>query len=91
MGISTYMSYCGAQIFEAIGLNRALIDKYFRGTSSNVEGIGIFEVAEEAIRMHKQAFGNDPVLTNMLDEVPRKYLSINARLSPIASNICAPQ
>ena len=67
MGISTYMSYCGAQIFEAIGLNRALIDKYFRGTPSNVEGIGIFEVAEEAIRMHKQAFGNDPVLTNMLD------------------------
>jgi glutamate synthase (NADPH/NADH) large chain len=67
MGISTYMSYCGAQIFEAIGLNRALIDKYFRGTPSNVEGIGIFEVAEEAIRMHQQAFGNDPVLTNMLD------------------------
>jgi len=67
MGISTYMSYCGAQIFEAIGLNRALIDKYFRGTPSNVEGIGIFEVAEEAIRLHKQAFGNDPVLTSMLD------------------------
>ncbi len=67
MGISTYMSYCGAQIFEAIGLNRALIDKYFRGTPSNVEGIGIFEVAEEALRMHKQAFGNDPVLATMLD------------------------
>ena len=67
MGISTYMSYCGAQIFEAIGLNRGLIDKYFRGTPSNVEGIGIFEVAEEALRMHQQAFGNDPVLTTMLD------------------------
>ena len=67
MGISTYMSYCGAQIFEAIGLNRALIYKYFRGTPSNVEGIGIFEVAEEAIRLHKQAFGQDPVLTSMLD------------------------
>ena len=67
MGISTYMSYCGAQIFEAIGLNRALIDKYFRGTPSNVEGIGIFEVAEEALRMHQQAFGNDPVLATMLD------------------------
>ncbi|MFA9440979.1 glutamate synthase-related protein [Uliginosibacterium sp. sgz301328] len=67
MGISTYMSYCGAQIFEAIGLNRELIDKYFRGTPSNVEGIGIFEVAEEAIRLHKLAFGHNPVLANALD------------------------
>jgi glutamate synthase (NADPH/NADH) large chain len=67
MGISTYMSYCGAQIFEAIGLNRALIDKYFTGTPSNVEGIGLFDVAEEAIRAHTLAFGNDPVLQNMLD------------------------
>ena len=67
MGISTYMSYCGAQIFEAIGLNRALVDKYFTGTPSNVEGIGLFEVAEEAIRLHAQAFGKDPVLETMLD------------------------
>ncbi|MEO8408924.1 MAG: glutamate synthase central domain-containing protein, partial [Oxalobacteraceae bacterium] len=67
MGISTYMSYCGAQIFEAIGLNKSLVDKYFRGTASNVEGIGVFEVAEEALRLHHQAFGNDPVLANALD------------------------
>ncbi|SFO00547.1 glutamate synthase (NADPH/NADH) large chain [Formivibrio citricus] len=67
MGISTYMSYCGAQIFEAIGLNKALVDKYFRGTPSKVEGIGIFEVAEEAIRLHKDAFGKSPVLAGMLD------------------------
>lgn len=67
MGISTYMSYCGAQIFEAIGLNRALVDKYFSGTPSNVEGVGLFEVAEEAIRLHAQAFSADPVLSNMLD------------------------
>jgi glutamate synthase (NADPH/NADH) large chain len=67
MGISTYMSYCGAQIFEAIGLNRALVDKYFKGTASNVEGIGVFEVAEEALRLHRLAFGNDPVLANALD------------------------
>ncbi|HQQ74078.1 MAG TPA: glutamate synthase-related protein [Pseudomonadales bacterium] len=67
MGISTYMSYCGAQIFEAIGLNRALVDKYFSGTPSNVEGVGLFEVAEEAIRLHAQAFSADPVLINMLD------------------------
>ena len=67
MGISTYMSYCGAQIFEAIGLNKELIDKYFRGTPTQVGGIGVFEVAEEAIRNHKAAFGNDPVLANMLE------------------------
>ena len=67
MGISTYMSYCGAQIFEAIGLSRPLVDKYFTGTPSNVGGIGIFEVAEEAIRLHRAAFGNDPTLAGMLD------------------------
>ncbi|MGE5451401.1 MAG: glutamate synthase-related protein [Acidobacteriota bacterium] len=67
MGISTYMSYCGAQIFEAIGLNKELIDKYFRGTPTQVGGIGVFEVAEESIRNHKAAFGTDPVLANMLD------------------------
>ena len=67
MGISTYMSYCGAQIFEAIGLSRALIDKYFTGTASMVEGIGVFDVAEEAIRQHRAAFGDDPVLINALD------------------------
>ena len=67
MGISTYMSYTGAQIFEAVGLSRALVDKYFTGTTSNVEGIGVFEVAEEAIRIHKAAFGKDPVLAGALD------------------------
>src|SRR5476649_2197461 len=67
MGISTYMSYCGAQIFEAIGLNKSLVDKYFKGTASNVEGIGVFEVAEEALRLHNLAFGNDPLLASNLD------------------------
>ncbi|NKE66473.1 glutamate synthase subunit alpha [Ramlibacter sp. RBP-2] len=67
MGVSTYMSYCGAQLFEAIGLNSDTVDKYFTGTASRVEGIGVFEIAEEAIRMHRAAFGNDPVLATMLD------------------------
>ena len=67
MGISTYMSYCGAQIFEAIGLSKTLVDKYFKGTASNVEGIGVFEVAEEALRLHTAAFSADPVLANALD------------------------
>src|SRR6476659_4283334 len=67
MGVSTYMSYCGAQLFEAIGLNSDTIAKYFTGTSSRVEGIGVFQIAEEAIRMHRAAFGDDPILANMLD------------------------
>ena len=67
MGISTYMSYTGAQIFEAIGLQKAFVEKYFTGTPSNVEGIGLFDVAEEAIRLHDAAFSADPVLADMLD------------------------
>ncbi|MDP2095477.1 MAG: glutamate synthase central domain-containing protein, partial [Hydrogenophaga sp.] len=67
MGVSTYMSYCGAQLFEAIGLNSDTVNKYFTGTASRVGGIGVFEIAEEAIRMHKAAFGDDPVLEAMLD------------------------
>jgi glutamate synthase (NADPH/NADH) large chain len=68
MGISTYMSYTGAQIFEAVGLKREMVDRYFSGTASSVEGIGLFEVAEEAIRIHRAAFDpDDPVLANALD------------------------
>jgi glutamate synthase (NADPH/NADH) large chain len=67
MGISTYQSYCGAQIFEAVGLQKAFVEKYFTGTASNVEGIGLFEVAEEAARLHALAFGDDPLLKNALD------------------------
>jgi glutamate synthase (NADPH/NADH) large chain len=67
MGVSTYMSYCGSQLFEAIGLNKDLVAKYFRGTPTQVEGIGVFEVAEESIRNHRAAFGDDPVLAGMLD------------------------
>ncbi|MGN7872020.1 glutamate synthase-related protein [Roseateles sp. 22389] len=67
MGISTYMSYCGAQIFEAIGLKSDFVAKYFRGTPTQVGGIGVFEVAEEALRLHRAAFGDDPVLEHMLD------------------------
>ena len=67
MGISTYQSYCGAQIFEAVGLQKAFVDKYFTGTASNIEGIGLFEVAEESARLHRAAFGSDPLLRQMLD------------------------
>ncbi|HRH80733.1 MAG TPA: glutamate synthase-related protein [Thiobacillaceae bacterium] len=67
MGISTYQSYCGAQIFEAVGLNSDFVDRYFSGTVTQVEGIGLREVAEEAVRVHRAAFSADPVLADMLD------------------------
>ena len=67
MGISTYMSYTGSQIFEAVGLSKSLIDKYFSGTTSSVEGIDVFDVAEEALRVHRGAFSDDPVLASNLD------------------------
>jgi glutamate synthase (NADPH/NADH) large chain len=56
MGISTYQSYCGAQIFEAVGLSSAFVDKYFTGTSSVVEGVGLAEIAEETVRLHHLAY-----------------------------------
>ncbi len=67
MGVCTYMSYCGAQLFEAIGLDKPMVDKYFRGTASQIGGIGVFQIAEEKFRMHRAAFGSDPLLADMLD------------------------
>ncbi|MGC2048109.1 MAG: glutamate synthase-related protein, partial [Gallionella sp.] len=67
MGISTYQSYCGAQIFEAVGLNAGFVADYFTGTATQIEGIGLGEVAEEAVRTHRNAFGTDPVLANALE------------------------
>jgi glutamate synthase (NADPH) large chain len=67
MGISTYQSYCGAQIFDAIGLSSAFIDTYFTGTATTIEGIGLAEVAEEALRRHGQAYGDNPLYETMLD------------------------
>jgi len=67
MGISTYQSYCGAQIFDAIGLAQSFIDAYFTGTATSIEGIGLDEVAEETVRRHTSAFADDEVLRNTLD------------------------
>ncbi|MBV8270627.1 MAG: glutamate synthase large subunit, partial [Planctomycetaceae bacterium] len=61
MGISTLMSYRGAQIFEAIGLNRDLVARYFTGTPSRIEGIGLDVVARESLRRHEVAFPGVPV------------------------------
>ena len=67
MGISTYQSYCGAQIFDAVGLSKAFIDTYFTGTRTPVEGVGLAEIAAETVRRHRLAFGHAPVLRNALD------------------------
>ncbi|WP_404828292.1 glutamate synthase large subunit [Sphingomonas parva] len=56
MGISTFQSYCGAQIFDAVGLSSAFVEKYFTGTATMIEGAGIDEIAEEAARRHREAF-----------------------------------
>ncbi len=57
MGISTIQSYCGAQIFEAVGLERELVDRHFTGTASRIGGIGIDVLAQEALDRHARAFG----------------------------------
>jgi len=67
MGISTYQSYCGAQIFEAIGLNAEFVKKYFTGTPTPIEGVGINMIAEEAVNTHNAAFGLNPLLSNSLE------------------------
>jgi glutamate synthase (NADPH/NADH) large chain len=67
MGISTYQSYCGAQIFDAVGLSSAFVEKYFTGTATTIEGIGLSEVAEEAVRRHAAAYGDNPIYKSMLD------------------------
>ena len=61
MGISTFQSYCGAQIFDAIGLNREFIDQYFTGTPSVIEGIGLEEIATETVRRHEDAYAHQDV------------------------------
>jgi glutamate synthase (NADPH/NADH) large chain len=67
MGISTYQSYCGAQIFDAVGLRSDFVKTFFTGTATRIEGVGLDEIAEEAVRRHRDAFGDSPVYRNALD------------------------
>ena len=67
MGISTYQSYCGAQIFDAVGLSSAFVDKCFTGTATTIEGVGFAEIAREAVERHRAAYGNNPIYKGMLD------------------------
>ncbi len=67
MGISTYQSYCGAQIFDAVGLKSTFVKRYFTGTHTQVEGVGLRQIARETAERHRQAFGDVPALDGMLD------------------------
>jgi glutamate synthase (ferredoxin) len=67
MGISTVQSYTGAQIFEAIGLNRDVIDRYFTWTASRISGVGLDVIAEEALARHRRAFPERVLNGHVLD------------------------
>ncbi|OGL62641.1 MAG: glutamate synthase subunit alpha [Candidatus Tectomicrobia bacterium RIFCSPLOWO2_12_FULL_69_37] len=67
MGISTIQSYCGAQVFEAVGLNKEFVDRYFTWTASRVGGIGLDVVTEETLIRHRRAFPERPAGKPALD------------------------
>ncbi len=67
MGISTYQSYCGAQIFDAIGLKDDFIERYFTGTKCQTAGVGLAEIAAETVQKHRLAYGQAPLYRNALD------------------------
>jgi glutamate synthase domain-containing protein 2/glutamate synthase domain-containing protein 1/glutamate synthase domain-containing protein 3 len=67
MGISTAQSYCGAQIFEAVGLGQEVIDKYFTWTASRISGVGLDVIAAEVKARHDRAFPERPLNGHVLD------------------------
>jgi len=67
MGISTYQSYCGAQIFDVIGLSSEFVEKYFTGTATTIEGVNVDEIAEETVRRHSTAYGGEAIYRDHLD------------------------
>src|SRR6476659_1617981 len=67
MGISTYQSYCGAQIFDAVGLKSDFVAEYFTGTATRIEGVALTEIAEETVRRHRDAFSDAPIYRDALD------------------------
>lgn len=73
MGISTIQSYCGAQIFEAIGLSDVLVEKYFTGTPTRIGGIGLQELQQETLMRHKQAYKPRPRRERHILEVGGNY------------------
>jgi len=67
MGISTYQSYCGAQIFDAVGLASDFVETYFTGTATTIEGVGLRDIAREAVERHRHAYGDHLIYHEMLD------------------------
>ena len=67
MGISTYQSYCGAQIFDAVGLATEFVERYFTGTKSMIEGVGLQEIAQETVRRHREAYSDISIYRDQLD------------------------
>jgi glutamate synthase (NADPH/NADH) large chain len=67
MGISTYQSYCGAQIFDAVGLTSDFVEKYFSGTASTIEGADMQAISSETLQRHSNAYGDNPIYRAMLD------------------------
>ena len=65
MGISTLQSYCGAQLWEAVGLSTTLVDRHFAGTPSRVGGIGMELIADETLRRHSDAFDTASITTRL--------------------------
>ncbi|MBN8836291.1 MAG: glutamate synthase large subunit [Sphingobacteriia bacterium] len=66
MGISTLQSYQGAQIFEILGLNKSVVDKYFTGATSRIEGMGLDEIAKEALAKHQFSFSRKDIPVDRL-------------------------
>ena len=67
MGISTYQSYCGAQIFDAVGLKSSFVNRYFTGTHTQVEGVGLVQIARETFERHARAFRVTAAAEDALD------------------------
>ena len=67
MGISTVHSFFGSQIFEAIGLGKTLVDRYFTGTTSRIGGMGLKQIGEETIKRHRQGFTESALVSPLLD------------------------
>lgn len=67
MGISTLKSYLGAQLFEAIGLNSSVINKYFKGTTSKIEGADLSDIAVDTIAAHREAYSDDEIDTSLIN------------------------
>jgi glutamate synthase (NADPH/NADH) large chain len=83
MGISTLQSYRGAQVFEALGLSRAVVEKYFAGTASRIGGIGLDVLSKEAKMKHEAAFRPAPATDSQLDPGANYQYRINGELHSV--------